>query len=90
MALPPVLFAVNATVAEFGPRTTDVMVVASGTVAATKLDEAAEAALLPNALVTSAVQVYVLPFVSELTVTGEVALDADWVAPPSLDVHVTE
>ena len=26
--------------------------------------------------------------VSDATVTGEVAFDADWVVPPSLDVHV--
>ena len=30
-----------------------------------------------------------LPLVSEATVTGEVALVADWVAPPSLEVQVT-
>ena len=29
-----------------------------------------------------------MPFVSEPTVIGEVALDTDWVVPPSLDVHV--
>ena len=33
-------------------------------------------------------QVYVLPFVSEPTVTGELAPDAVCVVPPLLDVHV--
>jgi hypothetical protein len=30
----------------------------------------------------------VLPLLSDPTVIGEVAPDADWVVPPSLDVHV--
>ena len=29
-----------------------------------------------------------MAFVSEPTVIGEVAFEADWVVPPSLDVHV--
>src|SRR5947199_409418 len=50
--------------------------------------EAADAGLLPMALVATTAHVYVLAFVNVVTVTGEVAPDADWVAPPSLDVAV--
>ena len=61
IALPPLLaLAVKATEAEFWPRVTVAPVGALGTVGAapaTKLDEAAEAGLLPTALVASTVQV---------------------------------
>jgi len=60
MALPPLLaLAVKATEAELDPRVTTALVGADGTVAteATKLDEAADAGLLPMALVASTVQV---------------------------------
>ena len=78
---------VKATVTEFWPWVTVSMVGASGTVAATKLSEALDAALLPTPLVATAVQVYVLPFESEPTVIGE-APDPCSVWPPSLDTHV--
>ena len=61
---------------------------ATGTVAATNELDAPDAVLVPIALVATTVQVYVLPFVSEPTVTGELAPDAVWVVPPLLDVHV--
>ena len=61
MALPPLLaLAVKATEAELDPRVTTALVGAVGAVGtapATKLDEAAEAALFPTALVASTVQV---------------------------------
>jgi hypothetical protein len=57
MALPPVLPAVKATLAELLPGVTAEIVGAPGTPAVTKLDEAAEAALFPTALVASTVQV---------------------------------
>jgi hypothetical protein len=57
MALPPVLPAVKATLAEVADGVTAEIVGAPGTPAATKLDEAAEAAPLPTALVASTVQV---------------------------------
>ena len=59
MALPPVVPAVKGTVADVGTGCVMVPGVktgAPGTVAATKLAEAAEAALLPMALVASTVQ----------------------------------
>ena len=90
MVLPPVLAgAVNVTVAD--PETCEMVEIvgAPGTVAATKAVEGAEAALVPTPLVAVTVQVYVLAFVSELTVTGELASDAASVVPPLLDVHVT-
>jgi hypothetical protein len=88
IALPPVPFDVNATMPELLPRVTPVTLGAGGADAATKEVDAVDEALFPVALVAMTVQVYVLPLVSEATVMGEVALDADWVAPPSLDAHV--
>ena len=89
MTLPPVPLAVTATMPELLPRVTPVIVGASGTVAATNDADGVEAAPSPIALVASTVQVYVLAFVSELTVTGEVAPLFDSVVPPSDDVQVT-
>ena len=90
MVLPPVLVgAVNVTVADPDTCVTVEIVGAPGTVAATKAADGAEATLVPTPLVAVTVQVYVLAFVSELTVIGELASDADSVAPPLLDVHVT-
>ena len=57
MALPPVLPEVKETDAELVPRVTAAPVGAPGTLAGTKLLEAAEAGLLPMALVASTVQV---------------------------------
>ena len=88
IALPPLPFAVNATITVLFPRVTPVSVGASGTSPATKDDDATEAALSPNPLVATTAHVYVLLFVSELTVIGDDAPDTDRVAPPSLDVHV--
>ena len=62
---------------------------ASGTIAATNEADATEAALSPKPLVATAVHVYVLALVSESTVIGDVAPDADRVVPPSLEAHVT-
>jgi hypothetical protein len=57
MALPPVAFAVNATIPELVPRVTPVMLGAEGVVAATNDAEAAEEAPSPIALVARTVQV---------------------------------
>ena len=57
IASPPLPFAVNATCTELLPRVTLTSVGASGVTAVTKLPEADEAALVPKAFVTVAVQV---------------------------------
>jgi hypothetical protein len=88
IALPPLPFALNATVAEVLPLVTPVIAGAGGLDAATNDDEADDAVLSPIALVATAAHVYVLPLLSEPTVIGEVAPDADCVVPPSLDAHV--
>ena len=80
----------NATTAEFVPRVTPVIVGASGTVIAVKSSDGSEATLSPSEFVATTVHSYVLPFVSELTVTGEATSVADCVVPPSLDVQVAE
>jgi hypothetical protein len=89
IVLPPVVPAVKATTPVRLPGVTLVIVGAPGAAAATNDAEAADATLLPIALVASAVQVYVFELVSEPTVIGDVAPDADWVVPPSLDVQVS-
>ena len=66
MALLPVPFAVNETIAEFAPPFTPLRLGADGTVAATNDAEAVDGGLSPRPLVATTVQVYVLPFVSEL------------------------
>ena len=88
IVLPPLPFDVNATTAELLPPPTPVTLGADGADAATNELEPVDAALLPVVLVATTVQVYVLPFVSEPTVIGDVAPDADCVVPPSLDAHV--
>jgi hypothetical protein len=88
IVLPPVPFAVNATMAELLPRVTPVTVGAGAVVAATNDADAAEAALSPIALVATTAHVYVLVLVSAATVIGELTPDAGWVVPPSLETHV--
>jgi hypothetical protein len=89
MVLPPVLPAVNATDTLLSPGVVDVIVGAPGRTAATNELDDADGDPAPTTLMDSAVQVYVSPLVSELTVTGELAPLLDSVAPPSLDVQVT-
>jgi hypothetical protein len=57
-------------------------------VAGTAEPEALDATLLPTAFVAKTVQVYVLPFVSAVTMTADVAPEFDPEAPPSLDVQL--
>jgi hypothetical protein len=78
IAVPPVLFAVKATIPERFPNVTPVTLGAAGAEAATNELEAVDAALSPVPLVATTVHVYVLLFVSELTAIGDVAPDADW------------
>src|SRR5207248_2176149 len=80
---------VNATIAEFEPCVTPVTVGALGVVAATNELVALDAALSPIVLVATAVQVYVLPFVSVVTLSGDDAPVVERVVPPSLETHVT-
>ncbi len=70
MALPPSAPVVKATLTALRPRVIPVTVGALGTDSAVKLEDAADAALVPMGLVAVAVQVYVSPLVSEPTVTG--------------------
>ena len=88
MIASPFAVALTATIAEFWPRVTLLTVAAVGVAAATNELVAADAALSPNALVATTLQVYVLPLVSELTTIGDEAPVFDCVVPPSLDVHV--
>jgi hypothetical protein len=85
---PPSLPAVNATIPESLPRVTPEMVGAEGRSAATNDVDAFDGGLSATALVATTAQVYVLPFVSEATVIGEVESVADSVGLPSLDVQV--
>ena len=87
-AAPPSLPAVKATMPALLPSVTPVMVGADGFVAATNDADAVDAALSPDALVATTEQVYVFALVNVVTVSGEVAPDADRVVPPSLDVQV--
>jgi hypothetical protein len=88
IALPPLPFAVNATIAVLFPRVTPVTLGATGTVPATNEVEAADALLSPKLFVATTVQLYVLLLVREATLIGEDAPDTVCVAPPSLDVQV--
>jgi hypothetical protein len=85
---PPSLFAENATIAALVPRVTPVTLGADGRVAATSGAEAVDARLLPKPLIATTAHVYVLAFVSDATVIGDDAPEADCVVPPSLEVHV--
>jgi hypothetical protein len=51
--------------------------------------ESADGALIPTTFVAVAVHVYVLSFVKPLTTIGLPEPDAEPVAPPSDDGHVT-
>ena len=55
----------------------------------TKVFESADGAPIPTAFVAVAVHVYVLSFVKPLTTIGLPEPDAEPVAPPSDDGHVT-
>ena len=89
-ALPPLSTgATNATDPEPLLRVPTRPVGGPGTDAATKLLDAAEGPLGPNAFVAVAVQVYMLPFVNPLSTIGLPEPDAEPVAPPSDDEHVT-
>ena len=57
--------------------------------AGAKLFDAAEGALVPTPFVAVAVHVYVLPFVKPATTIGLPEPDAEPVAPPSDEGHVT-
>jgi hypothetical protein len=57
--------------------------------AGTRLFDASDGALVPTPFVAVAVHVYVLAFVNPLTTIGLPAPDAEPVAPPSDDGHVT-
>ncbi len=89
MASPPSAGGMNATIAEFDPRVTPVMLGASGVVTATKSSDGSDAALSPTELVATTAHEYVLPLVRALTVIGEVVSLADRVVPPSLESQVT-
>jgi hypothetical protein len=88
MVLPPVAPAVYPTVAEALPTVAVPIVGAPGTVVAVMLLDAAEAALVPIALVAVTVNVYEVDEVRPVTVNGEDAPEA--VSPPGLDVTVNE
>ena len=79
----------NATRADWFPRSAEAPRGAPGTVANTKPPEAAETGPAPMAFTARAVQVYVLPAVSAVTVIGLAAPFAEPVAPLSEDVQVT-
>src|SRR5437667_10988383 len=81
---------VNATEIDALPRVTLVMVGASGAAAGTTGDDGSDALLVPTALVAVTVQVYVLPLVRLLTVTGDAA--PVWLpgVPPSSDEQLAE
>jgi hypothetical protein len=86
MVLPPVAPAVYPTVAEALPAVAVPIVGAPGTVVAVMLAVAADAALVPIALVAVTVNVYEVDDVKPVTVNGEDAPEA--VSPPGLDVTV--
>ena len=88
IALPLLEGATNATEICALPRVNIAAAGALGTVAGTADTDAADAGLLPAALVASTVQVYVLPFVSEATTIGDDTPVFDPAAPPSLDVQL--
>ena len=87
MADPPLLAgAVKLTVALAFPAVAVPMAGAPGTVAGVTLLEAAEAVPVPMLLVAVTAKMYVVPFVSPLTVRGLPVPDA--VCPPGLAVTV--
>jgi hypothetical protein len=81
--------ATNATDAEPLPCVATTAVGGPGSVATRKLLDTAEGPLGPKAFVAVAVQLYTLPFVRPVTTIGLPAPDAEPVAPPSDDGHVT-
>jgi hypothetical protein len=91
IGIPPLAPAVKGTVDEVATGCVTVPGVktgALGTVAATKLADAADAGLLPTPLVANTVQVYASPLVSVVTVIGELAPVPVRVVPPLLEVQV--
>jgi len=89
IGVPPVVPGDTATIAALSPRVTPLIAGVPGVVAATKEEEAAEAALSPTVFVATTVQVYVRPFESDVTVIGELTPVFDFVVPPVLETHVT-
>jgi len=79
----------NDTVIRWLPGATDACRGADGTVLGTTAVDAGEGAPVPLAFVAVTVHAYDFPFVSAFTMIGEPAPDADPVAPPFDDVHVT-
>jgi hypothetical protein len=87
---PPLLAGgVNVTEADAFPRVALPIVGAPGTVAGTKLFDAADGAPVPTALVAVTLQVYALPFVRPDTTIGLPDPVFEPKTPPSVDVHVT-
>ncbi len=87
IAEPPVALVVKGTdTTPDAPPVAVPMVGACGTVVAVILLDAAEAGLVPTALVAVTVNVYAVPEARPVTVNGDEAPDA--VNPPALDVTV--
>ena len=89
IALPPSPGTVKVTVTCAFPAPTVGFAGADGTVLGTTAVDAGEGAPVPLAFVAVTVHAYDFPFVSAFTMIGEPAPDADPVAPPFDDVHVT-
>ena len=88
--LPPLSTgATNATVAEALPRVPTGPVGGPGSGDTTRLFDTVDTTLVPATFVAVAVHVYVLPFVNPPTTIGLPVPDAEPVAPPSDDEHVT-
>jgi len=87
MGLPPLAGAVKPTAICALPGTTVGGAGADGSVLGTAVAEAGEDAPVPFAFVAATVHVYVLPFVRDVTTSGEPAPDAEPGVPPSDDVH---
>jgi len=81
-------FAVNDTEELPFPGVAVPIVGAPGTVAGTNVFDAADGALVPATFVAVAVHVYVLPFVSAVTMIGLAVPDPVPVAPPPDEAHV--
>jgi hypothetical protein len=79
---------VNVTEADPFPRVALPIVGAPGTVAGTKLFDAADGALEPCAFCAVTLQVYALPFVRPDTPIGLCDPVFEPKTPPSVDVHV--
>ena len=89
-ALPPLFTgATNATDTDAFPRVPTRPVGGPGSGDTTKLFDTADGALVPTPFVAVAVHVYVLPFVNPPTTIGLPAPEAEPVAPPSDEMHVT-